>query len=189
MIRTATLSKFFYRLNAGQLAGDTIPLGAVALLPDDEKAGSYLVLLARSSLLDTERRKMDWTAATILANPLEYLKREVDALLEKRVGSDLFERLSQRLTWSIYVSPPNTFKIPDNVAAELGKAMDLVIASPHPATDMIAAARRERHKAIPPLPVALARLAGPEFAESTVGAYVPPAWMVAAAATTEYQPN
>jgi hypothetical protein len=179
MISSATLSKFFYRLNVGNLAGDIIPLGVVALLRDDEKAFSYLVLIARASLTDAERSKMDWAAHKMLVNPLEFLSREVDAVLGERVGDDLFERLSQKLSWSIYVSPPSTTQVPKDIAADMSKAVEALSRAAGPQGEAKFVAKGMVSIVRPRLPNALARIAGPEFAEGAMGAYMPQAWVLA----------
>jgi hypothetical protein len=179
MIRYATISKFYYRLNVGRSDGGIIPLGAVVVLTD--KSGSaVLVLLARSELTEHERAQMDWAALELLKNPLEYLKREVDSALGERVSSDFVGRLARKLTWSIYVSPPVEVAVPGELAADLTQAMRVISITPSKAKDATGVDTIARKSPILQgrVPRALARIAGPEFGETAMYAYLPPAWMV-----------
>jgi len=183
MIRYATVSKFYYRLNVGRSDGGIIPLGAALMLNDDERRNAVLVLLGRSELTEEERAQMEWAASQLLENPLEFLKREVDEALRERVSSDIVTRLAAKLTWSIYVSPPVEVTVPSELATDLAQAMKIInvtVPKNENTTGIEVGTTRKSSITQGRIPRALARMAGPEFREIAVQAYVPPAWMVSA---------
>jgi hypothetical protein len=179
MISSAIISKFTYRLNVGRSDGGIIPLGAMALLKDDAGAESTLVLIARRELKPSERTQMDWAAAHMLANPLEFLKKQVDEALSDRVASDVLDRLSQKFAWSIYASPPTLVVVPPELATQIQEALDVLTA---PVRQAPASKGRKRI-----IPSAFAAMAGPEFHGASMEAYAPPAWMLPHVGTSAYR--
>ena len=186
MIRSATVSKFTYRLNVGRSDGGIIPLGVIALLADDAAAESFLVLLARSELKTSERNQMDWMAAKLLANPFEFLKIQVDSVLADRVSNDVLDRISRKLTWSIYASPPAEIAVPAELATDLANALTVLSASTKRVLPVDNANIRIQKRARK-VPSALAHIAGPEFRGQSVRAYAPPAWTLTSAHVAQPQ--
>jgi len=177
MIRSAKISKFSYRPNVGRSDAPIIALGALALLSDDDRGASYLVMLARPELRPAERAQMDWAAQKILVSPFSFLRNELDAALQERVADDVFMRLAQKFTWSIYASPATQVAVGAELAKDLGRALELLM---RPTTRVgVGPAPIDVDKMIKAdlARAALIQIAGPEFRDRAVSAYMPPAWM------------
>lgn len=183
MIRHATVSQFGYSLNVGRSDGASIPLGVVMLFRDDAEADSHLVLLGRTELSAGERGKMDWAAQKILANPFDFLKKELDTALAERVSDDIFIRLANKFTWSIAVSPAIDIAIPNEIEGDIAKSLAALMrhAKPVRGQKKVASIRSHAMKVGAGIvPNAFARVAGPAFPCKSVRVYAPRAWAAAA---------
>lgn len=191
MIRRATVAKFSYRLDVGRTDGKTIPLGLLAKFHDDAGQANILAVFGRTELKPSERAEMDWAAQQTLTNPLEFFGREVDAALKEGV-QDIFAYLSQKFTWSIYVSPSADVPVPAEIAESLMTALSTFQKPPKKmsasknaakarASEVVYAksAKRAPVPSAAPTFSALARMVAPEFQEDRMSAYLPPAWVAA----------
>jgi hypothetical protein len=184
-IRKATIAKISYRVNVGRSDAEIVPLGTLVRLKQEGTKTTCLVLLARTELKVSEQKKMDWVARQKLSNPMDFLRKEIDAAIaEKPV--DLLSFLAAKFKWSVYVAPPANVTVPDELAQKFEECLSS-LHNPYRKTGTNKTIREhsrvQRPQGAPETGCIatdelFASIAGPEFSDDDMEAYVPPAFML-----------
>lgn len=190
-VEIATLS---YRRNAGRTDSKIIRLGllvsASGLRPKSGGVANLLMLLAADRLENEVSSQMDSISRTLLHNPIDFFKREVDIALDEDPEHPL-SSLARRLFWSIHVSGPAEIRPPKDLVDMLTKlAAARAAPSTKPVETLIGAHAGEkqakarsihrRQRLSPVEQGTLEHIADPDLRKDLHLSEMPPAWMLPA---------
>ena len=119
--QTLKISLIQYRPDLSRLNAENIPLGVGLELQSSDIA--LIGLMARTSLPDIERLKLDAVGRHQLQSPSKYLRREFERAMEESPGAVL-EYLAKSHQWSLQITEPQERKLPNSLRDFEGLALD-----------------------------------------------------------------